>query len=448
MNVLEKLAWQVSQRASHTGELRYTQTGYLILQVPNALVHGQFSALNLPGIELPPSPSGRLDAHITVMRPEEVQQLGGPEKISERGKHFAYSTGSLRTATIDARKSPLAPWRDVGRIWFLSVRSTELAQLRKSYGLSPEPQVPFHITVAVRRRNVLRDGPATKTAHMQQLAAAAVEYLHGRQGGRDHGILVPAVTGGTGSDSPGSSVQVSGHAPERTTKAAGESSPARSVDVPPAAVSAHRALLEKLAKTVVYSKTLSEAVRQAVKPTEAQAEAGNYRKGHFRLAGLDISIETPRGRSRKPGWRPVAAHYGYIRRTLGKDGDHVDVFLGPNLRSERVYIVDQTKPNSGTFDEHKVLLGFDTKEQAQKAYLDSYDKGWDGLGTVTHLSMTQFKAWLRDGDQTQPMAEQTMAAKAAADDNPDREDSVLLVVRKQAAVSLVAPGVPDREDAA
>lgn len=442
MNILEKLARQAAQRATQTGELQYTRTGYLVLQVPNALVHGQFAALNLPGIELPPGPDGRLNAHITVMTPEEVQRVGGPARISERGKHFSYTTGAPRSAPLDARHGAPASWRDVGRIWFLPVRSTELARLRKSYGLDPQPRRPFHITVAVRRRSVLREGAAAKAASMHQLAAKAATYLRERQGGRDHELALAEAPRARG-DRHVPGTQVQGHAAGSAAKTAGEGRPLGSVDVSSLAQRARQRLLEKLSRTVTYSRTLSEAARRAVTPTEAQAEAGNYRKGHLRLQGLDISIETPKGRRRKPEWPPLQNHYGYIKRTEGKDGDHVDVFVGPDTAGSRVYVVDQIDPGSGAFDEHKVMLGFGGKEEAQRAYQANYEKGWDGMGTVTALSMGQFKAWLREGDQTKPVAEQTLQFKTAA---ADGETAVVLAVRRGAAISLVAPEAAGRQE--
>src|SRR5690348_2237149 len=106
----------------------------------------------------------------------------------------------------------------------------------------------------------------------------------------------------------------------------------------------------------------------AARPTPAQAEAGNYRMGHIEFQGLPISIETPKGRRRRPEWPPMAAHYGYIKRTRGRDGDHLDVFIGPNRSSELVYVIDQSGASGKRFDEHKIMLGFDSQAAAIAAY--------------------------------------------------------------------------------
>lgn len=144
-------------------------------------------------------------------------------------------------------------------------------------------------------------------------------------------------------------------------------------------------------------------------PTEAQKEAGNYKKGHVRLHGLDITIENPKGSERtgtdKGGkqWSVTMRHtYGYFKRTEGKDGDQVDVFIGDNPSSTNVYVIDQVV--DGKFDEHKVMMGFPSMEEARQGYLSNYEKGWDGLGNITEMSVDQFKDWLKNGSQKKPVS--------------------------------------------
>lgn len=146
-------------------------------------------------------------------------------------------------------------------------------------------------------------------------------------------------------------------------------------------------------------------------PTQAQIEAGNYEKGHISIQGLDISIENPKGSQRKgidPNGKPWAVtmqhHYGYIKRTEGADGDHVDAFIGNNPDSTKVFVVDQTNPD-GSFDEHKVMIGFDDRAQAITGYKSSYSKDWK-VGNVSELSMNEFKQWLKDGDTAKPLSNQ------------------------------------------
>lgn len=153
------------------------------------------------------------------------------------------------------------------------------------------------------------------------------------------------------------------------------------------------------------TRTLESAIAATHKsPSKKQVAAGNYRKGKVTLHGLTISIENPAGTSRKKGWKPLAHHYGYILRTEGRDGEHVDCFIGPNPNSEVVFVVDQVH-ESGRFDEHKVLLGWSSKRAAKKAYLANYPTGWK-CGPITAMTVDQFKAWLADGDTTSRVEKQ------------------------------------------
>lgn len=151
-------------------------------------------------------------------------------------------------------------------------------------------------------------------------------------------------------------------------------------------------------------------VEVASAPTDAQKETGNYKKGHLTLQGLDITLENPKGSNRSgtdqdgKAWQSTMVHdYGYIKRTLGADGDHVDVFIGDQLDSETVYVVDQVDPKTGKFDEHKVMMGFADEAAARAGYLANYEKGWKGLGAIKAMSVEVFKHWLSDGDTTKPV---------------------------------------------
>ena len=118
---------------------------------------------------------------------------------------------------------------------------------------------------------------------------------------------------------------------------------------------------------------------------------------HIKLHGLSICIETPKGQRRRPDWPEMPADYGYIKRTEGADGDAVDVFIGPHRQSEMVYVIDQCNEH-GSFDEHKVMIGFTNYKKAVETYKAAYSKGWK-VGKVTPMTMQQFKAWLKEGDK-------------------------------------------------
>ena len=152
-------------------------------------------------------------------------------------------------------------------------------------------------------------------------------------------------------------------------------------------------------------------------PTEGQKEAGNYKKGHVRLFGMDLSIENPKGSERSgvdadgKAWsQKMHNTYGYIRGTMGRDKDHIDFFLGDNINSERVYVVDQRNVKDDTFDEHKVMLGFDAIDDAREAYNSNYSKGWQGLSDITEVDLDDFKEWaFEEGRRTKPYSETAKA---------------------------------------
>lgn len=138
-------------------------------------------------------------------------------------------------------------------------------------------------------------------------------------------------------------------------------------------------------------------------PTNAQKEAGNYRKGHVNVGGLDVSIENPAGSKRRPEWPTLRSHYGYLKRTEGADEEHIDVFLRPGTAEDYsgpVFIVDQQNQRGG-FDEHKVMIGWPNRLGAIRAYAENYTKGWK-VGPVTQMSIDEFNTWLASGKTHEP----------------------------------------------
>lgn len=167
------------------------------------------------------------------------------------------------------------------------------------------------------------------------------------------------------------------------------------------------------AERIVEAKRLhEEELKVDTNPTEAQKEAGNYKKGHIKINGFDVTIEQPAGsvRSGKDAngkeWSVTMNNtYGYIRGTKGVDGDHIDVFLGPDMNSDMVYVVDQVNTD-GSFDEHKVMMGFPSLEDARSAYLSNYEEGWQGLGNITGVALDEFKKWIDSSTRkTKPFSE-------------------------------------------
>jgi len=166
--------------------------------------------------------------------------------------------------------------------------------------------------------------------------------------------------------------------------------------------------------------SIDEAAHQAAhsptndlpEPTDAQKEAGNYQKGHVKVAGLDISVENPEGSTRsgvgadgKVWSNDLKHHYGYIRGTIGQDGEHIDTFIKPGTPTDfngTAFVVDQIDPATGQPDEHKVMLGFDSIEEARDAYHANYHQGWGGLGGIHAAPIADLKNWIATGDTTKP----------------------------------------------
>ena len=158
-------------------------------------------------------------------------------------------------------------------------------------------------------------------------------------------------------------------------------------------------------------------------PTEAQKEAGNYKKGHVQVGTFDITIEQPEGSIRRgtdadgKKWESKMHNtYGYFRGTEGVDGDHIDVFLSNDIdgwNGRKVFVVDQYNPD-GTFDEHKVMLGFNDMDEAKSDYLANYEKGWEN-GRRIDISSTNiedFEKWIDSSHRkTKPFSEYSSVNK-------------------------------------
>ena len=154
-----------------------------------------------------------------------------------------------------------------------------------------------------------------------------------------------------------------------------------------------------------FSLRLKSAIDETeINPSDAQKKSGNYKKGHIKFGGYDYTIENPKGSTRSgkdadgKEWK-VTMHdtYGYIRGKFGKDGDHLDMFINDKADLDNwngdVFVVDQVNPD-GSFDEHKVMYGYDSMDDAENAYRANYSKGWKGLGSITRASKDEFDKWL------------------------------------------------------
>ena len=165
-----------------------------------------------------------------------------------------------------------------------------------------------------------------------------------------------------------------------------------------------------------YKSHIDDAAKEVSEPTADQAKSGNYRKAHVKVVGLDIALETPKGGVRRgvdrkgAAWETtMPAHYGYVKRTEGADGDHVDVSLGPyahEAEAHKVYVIDQIDPGSGKFDEHKCQIGFTSRDAALDVY-DASFSDWSGpkrRANVAEMTVEDFKTWLKTWDMSKPIS--------------------------------------------
>ena len=164
-------------------------------------------------------------------------------------------------------------------------------------------------------------------------------------------------------------------------------------------------------------------------PTEAQKEAGNYKKGHVQVGTFDITIEQPQGSVRKgtdadgKQWESKMNNtYGYIRGAVGVDGDHIDVFLSNDIdgwNGRKVFVVDQYNPD-GSFDEHKVMLGFNNQDEAKGDYLANYEQGWENGRRIdiTGVNLEDFEKWIESSKRkTKPFGEYSSVKKDVVEIN-------------------------------
>ena len=192
---------------------------------------------------------------------------------------------------------------------------------------------------------------------------------------------------------------------------------------------------------VAKAKEIHDAERETdTNPTEAQKEAGNYKKGHVKVDGFDITIENPKGsvRSGKDSdgkeWSVTMNNdYGYIRGTEGVDGDHIDVFLSDNPEQGNVYVIDQVNQKTGEYDESKVMYGFNSLEEAKDAYLANFEEGWK-VGVVSGVSKEEFRKWIESSaKKTKPFSEYKSVKMEEAQNEGIRPDEGVLDYAKRVA---------------
>lgn len=184
----------------------------------------------------------------------------------------------------------------------------------------------------------------------------------------------------------------------------------------PAAPALEAPVGTRQSKVVVNTEDDLASARPVVntEATEAQKKAGNYQKSHLKLHGMEISIENPKGSIRSgrdadgQEWHSpeLPADYGYLKKSTGADGDHLDVYIGPEPLSDKVFVINQKDLTTGKFDETKTILGARSPAEAQAIYTRSFSDGQqkalDRIGDLLEVSVDEFKRWVREGKQRAP----------------------------------------------
>lgn len=191
------------------------------------------------------------------------------------------------------------------------------------------------------------------------------------------------------------------------------------------------------AETSLQSEVTRAEQQTNAEPTEGQKEAGNYKKGRVKVGPFDVVIEQPRGSVRSgvdangKAWETTMQNtYGYFGGTKGVDGDAIDVFLAHNLDEwdgTTVFVVDQYNPD-GSFDEHKVMLGFNSQEEAEAAYFANYEADWAKTHRteVTAVPLADFNEWVNSSKRkTKAFAEYKVAKRNAEIDAHNAQNEQL-----------------------
>ncbi|CAB5657639.1 DNA primase TraC [Aeromonas hydrophila] len=384
-----------------------TQQGEMIVE-PQIIEQQQATAE--PGIDqaVPAATKGPSEATVVeqpstpVVSASPLEAIIGPLqtlRITRKGKPFA----SEKEAAMASRKDKDMPVQLIGGGFGVAeIAEVEQTQAAATTQLSAQQLAPAIDTGY--REVISANQPQVEVSHEPVTPVSAIgSERQGNQPGPGEPITAgagPAVAELADRVGPRNPAD---HAPATSIPDGHQNDPTLTVPATDAGV----VVSEQVAQV--------EAARTEVntEPTKAQKEAGNYKKGHLKLHGFDIALENPKGSTRlgtdQDGkvWQSTMVHdYGYIKRTKGADGDHIDVFIGDQPDSETVYVIDQVDPKTGKFDEHKVMMGFADEQAARDGYLANYEEGWEGLGAIKVMPMEEFKRWVKEGDMKSPIAAQ------------------------------------------
>jgi hypothetical protein len=169
-----------------------------------------------------------------------------------------------------------------------------------------------------------------------------------------------------------------------------------------------------------YHRRVSRAATETdTAPTDAQREAGNYKAGTVHFHGLTVKIEYPKGSVRsgtgpdgKKWSRTVRNHYGRLKRTVGADGEPIDVWVGDHPGSQIAFRISFLTAD-GDHDEEKLVLGVRNGKEARDIIRDNYPEGFleERIGEIRGFFLPDLKKWI----SSHTAENQHLARKKAAE---------------------------------
>lgn len=158
----------------------------------------------------------------------------------------------------------------------------------------------------------------------------------------------------------------------------------------------------------------SDEVQPPLEVEENEAKAGTatfedenvgtdaaFELSEYEVNGLPIAIETKAGHMRygKTFRTKMPADYGFIKDTVGADGDEIDCYVGNNHNAAKVYVINQSEIGSKRFDEHKCMIGYNNEVEALADYWKGHTVAGEIFMSMIPMTMNNFKKWIKQ-DQT------------------------------------------------
>lgn len=106
------------------------------------------------------------------------------------------------------------------------------------------------------------------------------------------------------------------------------------------------------------------------------------------VSGIKCYVENFPGTERKGYLQTVT--YGELIGVTGSDSEPFDCYIGQNYAAPMAFVIDQLNAD-GEVDEHKSMLGFDTAEDAARAYVGQMPTAFmGGMVAIAPMELQRF----------------------------------------------------------